>query len=165
MGRDFAAVLPADRIVLDHDASSWEEAIRAAGQLLVDADVAEARYLDAMVDVVNRLGAYIVLVPGVALGHARPEDGAKTLGFSLIRLADPVEFDAGKKDPVDLVFAFASPDDKVHLQALGAFADFVGGPDNLDELRAAETAEDAHAIISKTDMDMSAADNDTKETS
>lgn len=165
VGQDLAAVLPADRIVLDHEASSWEDAIRAAGQLLVDDEVAGAEYIDAMVGVVNRLGAYIVLVPGVALGHARPEDGAKTLGFSLIRLAEPVEFNAGKKDPVDLVFAFASPDDQVHLEALGAFADFVGGPDNLDRLRAAESVEDAHAIINRADADVSDPDNDTKETS
>lgn len=161
MAQDFATVLPADRIVLDHGASSWEDAIRAAGQILVDADIAEAEYIDAMIGVVNRLGAYIVLAPGVALGHARPGDGANALGFSLVRLAEPVEFGAGNKDPVDLVFAFASPDDQVHLKALGAFADFVGTTDNLADLRSADTVEEAHAIISGADADISAPDKET----
>jgi mannitol/fructose-specific phosphotransferase system IIA component (Ntr-type) len=158
MDLNFADVLPADRIVLDHEAADWEEAIRAAGQLLVDADVAGPEYVQAMVDVVNRLGPYIVLVPGIALGHARPEDGAKELGFALVRLAEGVVFDAGDKDPVDLVFSFASPDDQVHLKALGAFADFVEKADNLDRLRTAKTPRDAHAIIDRADAELSAPD-------
>ena len=82
--------LRADVIRLGVHAANWEEAVRAAGQLLVGADVCEPRYIQAMIDAVHELGAYMVLAPGLALAHARPEDGVKSIGLSLVTLNPPV---------------------------------------------------------------------------
>lgn len=152
MEQTLSEVLPISRIQLDTAATTWQQAIRAAGQPLVDDGIAKATYTEAMVEAVERLGPYIVLAPGVAIGHSRPEDGALELGFSLVRLARPVEFGSKNNDPVDLVFAFASPDDKTHLAALGALADFIEPTENLQALRTAETVGQAHATIKEHDQ-------------
>jgi PTS system ascorbate-specific IIA component len=103
-------------------ADDWRAAVRAASQLLVDGGAAEPRYVDRCVATVEELGPYMVVAPGVALAHARPEDGAVALGLSAVTLREPVEFGHAENDPVDVVFAFGSPDRDQHVGLLGALA-------------------------------------------
>lgn len=103
-------------------AENWQTAVRAAGQLLVDNQWARPEYVDAMLRTVKELGAYIVLAPGLAMPHARPEHGALQVGFSAITLTDPVEFGNPDNDPVQLVIAFCAPDHDAHIQSLAWLA-------------------------------------------
>lgn len=103
-------------------AGDWRAAVRAASELLVDAGAAEPRYVDRCVATVEELGPYMVVAPGVALAHARPEDGAVALGLTAVTLRQPVEFGHAENDPVDVVFAFGSPDRDQHVGLLAALA-------------------------------------------
>jgi PTS system ascorbate-specific IIA component len=103
-------------------AEDWRAAVRAASQLLVDVGAAEPRYVDRCIATVEELGPYMVVAPGVALAHARPEDGAVAVGLSAITLREQVEFGHAENDPVDVVFAFGSPDRDQHVGLLGALA-------------------------------------------
>ncbi|MFO7292749.1 MAG: PTS sugar transporter subunit IIA [Actinomycetes bacterium] len=127
--------------------ADWREAVREAGKLLVATGAATDDYVDAIVRAVEELGPYIVLAPGIALAHARPEDGGVAVGFSLVTLAEPVEFGSEHNDPVDLVFAFASPDSEQHITALAALADFIESDDNLARIRAANDDEELYRVI------------------
>lgn len=124
-------------VALGVRAGGWREAVEVSGRLLVASGVAEERYVAAMVRTVEEIGPYAVLAPGVALPHARPEDGAKSVGLSLAVLAEPVEFGSRENDPVDLVFGFATPDADAHVELLGELADLVEGEENLRALRRA----------------------------
>ncbi len=73
-------------------ARSWQEVVDKAGWLLLVAGATEARYMEAMKDVVTQYGPYMVAWPGIALLHARPEDGVKRVCMSLITLCEPVSF-------------------------------------------------------------------------
>lgn len=143
---------PKEAVRIDAECDGWREAVRASGELLVQIDAAEERYLDAIIKAVEDLGPYIVLAPGIAIAHARPEDGAKAVGFSLVRLAEPVEFGAKNNDPVDLVFAFVSPDHDKHVSALSALADFIEKGDNLAGVRGAETVDQLYAVIEESEL-------------
>jgi PTS system ascorbate-specific IIA component len=105
----------------------WAGAIRAACEPLVLAGCATPHYADRCVDMVREHGPYIVLAPGVALAHARPEDGATRLALSAITLSRPVPFGHPTNDPVDVVFAFASPDAGAHMGLLTALARRLAG--------------------------------------
>lgn len=122
-------VLSPELIRLDVEAADWEEAIRLAGAPLVESNRVEPRYVDAMVETVRRIGAYIVVDKGIAMPHARPEDGVRAVAFSLIRLRNPVPFGHAANDPVRLVVAMASPDAETHLRALQQLADLLANPD------------------------------------
>ncbi len=100
----------------------WRAAIGAACAPLVEAGAVTARYADRCVEIVAESGPYIVIAPGIALAHARPEDGARRLALSAVTLARPVAFGHPSNDPVDLVFAFASPDREAHVGMLAALA-------------------------------------------
>lgn len=144
---DLREAFPRDAVRVDVSCDGWRDAVRTAGGLLVESGAATDGYVDAIVAAVEELGPYIVLAPGIAIAHARPEDGARAVGFALVRLAEPVVFGSRHNDPVEFVFAFASPDKEQHISALATLADFIESGSNLERLRAASTAEDAYAVI------------------
>lgn len=127
-------------------AGDWREAVEVSGQLLVSSGAVEEGYVTAMARVVEELGAYAVIAPGVALPHARPEDGALDVGLSLAVLAEPVEF-GSPADPVDLVFGFATPDADAHVELLGELADLIESEQSLRALRRAGSAEEIIEIM------------------
>ncbi|MGS2619988.1 PTS sugar transporter subunit IIA [Micromonospora sp. LZ34] len=103
-------------------AATWEQAVESAAELLVGLGVATSGYPGACVDIVRRQGPYIVLAPGLALVHARPESGGRALGIGCVRLDEPVTFGHKTNDPVDLLISFCSPDDSQHITALTSLA-------------------------------------------
>ncbi|MEV5830858.1 PTS sugar transporter subunit IIA [Spirillospora sp. NPDC052242] len=117
-------------------AADWREAVRAAASGLVEAGAAGAGYPDACVRVVEDNGPYIVLTKGLALVHARPEEGGLAVGVGATRLAAPVEFGHPDNDPVDLLLAFCTPDPDVHVGTLSGLARALSGG-LADRLRAA----------------------------
>lgn len=135
-------LLTAETIALDVDAQNWEEAIRAGGDLLVRAGLAEPRYVDAMVRTAREYGPYIVLGPGFALPHARPGDGVLRLGMSLVRLRKPVPFGHPDNDPVRLVVCLGAIDNETHLKALMELSELLANPQSVEALHtAADVAE------------------------
>ena len=112
-------------ITLQVSAQHWEEAVRAGGNLLFNEGLCESRYIDAMVKAIHDLGPYMVLAPGIALAHARPEDGMCKTGMSFINLAEPVNFGNEENDPVDIVISFGGVDNNSHLEMLRNLAEFL----------------------------------------
>ena len=138
---------PREAVRVGVESEDWRDAVRRAGTLLVDTGAATDGYVEAIIDAVEEMGPYIVLAPGIAIAHARPEDGATAVGFSLVRLANPVVFGSRNNDPVDLVFAFASPDKSQHVAALSTLAEFIETGSNLERLRGAHSEEELYATI------------------
>ncbi|WP_395109181.1 PTS sugar transporter subunit IIA [Actinomadura sp. SCN-SB] len=103
-------------------AADWREATREAAVTLVEMGVAGEGYPDACVRVVEENGPYIVLTKGLALVHARPEDGGLGVGVAATRLAEPVAFGHPDNDPVDLLLSFCTPDADAHASSLSALA-------------------------------------------
>ena len=80
----------------------------------------------------------MVVAPGLALGHAGPDEGVNHTCFSLLTLNKPVEFGVPENDPVDLVFSFAAPNKEEHMQALRDMAMFCSDNENLEGIRKAK---------------------------
>lgn len=142
-------VLTLDTVRARVDAKDWEEAVRTAGDLLYRKGVVEERYIDHMVQIVKEIGPYIVLIKGVALAHARPEDGAKAIGLSLVTLKKPVYFGNKENDPVNLVFALSAVDNSSHLDLIREMALVFENEQELEQLANCETEEEMLTIIRK----------------
>lgn len=97
---------------------NWEEAIRKVGGLLLDNGCCTPEYVDDMVNVVLEHGPYIVIMPGIALAHARPQMGAKKIGVSVMTLAEGVNFGNKDNDPVKLVLGLSAVDNDTHIQVI-----------------------------------------------
>ena len=148
------------REALDHgsvlvggEPGDWREAVKTSGRLLVAVGAAEERYVTAMVRTTEELGPYAVIAPGVAIPHARPEEGARRVGLSLAVLSEPVEFGSKQNDPVDLVFGFSTTDSDAHLDLLRALADFIEKPENTEALRSARTVEEILQVVERSEGD------------
>ncbi len=141
------ALLRPELVATQVSVQDWEGAIRAVGRLLVDDGAVEPRFVDAMIHVAKEFGPYIVVAPGIALPHARPEDGVKRASIGMITLAQPVEFGNAENDPVSLVIALAAVDNKQHVRGLAELAAVLGDEDAVGRLRASTSAEELLAIM------------------
>jgi mannitol/fructose-specific phosphotransferase system IIA component (Ntr-type) len=140
-------LLPVNQIKVNIDAPDWQTAVRATGQILVDHDLAEETYIEAMIEMVKELGPYIVMTPGIAIPHARPEEGAKKVGFAAVKLARPINFGNKDNDPVYLVLGFCSPNAQAHVELLAKIAEVLGTEDILENIKAAKTAEEIAVLF------------------
>lgn len=134
-------------VILDVAVAGWEEAVRAAGRLLEACGDVDPGYTEAMVRTVREMGPYIVVAPGIALPHARPEDGALRTCVGLVRLATPVAFGSEVNDPVDLVIPFGTSRAEEHVEVLAELARFLAGAERVDALRRARGEDDVLAVL------------------
>jgi transcriptional antiterminator/mannitol/fructose-specific phosphotransferase system IIA component (Ntr-type) len=112
--------------------SDWREGIRIAAKPLLELGTIEERYVEAMVQSVEDNGPYVVITPGVAIPHARPDQGVVSLSMSLLRLDEAVEF--GPDKPVRLIIVLAAADRSSHLRALVQLSQMLGEPSNIEDI-------------------------------
>ena len=144
---DLKTLLTPDRVVTGVQASNWEEAVRASGQVLLDTGAIEQSYIEGMINTTRELGAYIVIAPGLAIPHSRPEDGVLEPCMAVVKLATPVEFGNADNDPVKTLIAFGVVDSSQHVEALQQVAEILSDPTNFEALQNAESREEILNIL------------------
>ncbi|WP_370294320.1 transcription antiterminator [Rossellomorea marisflavi] len=117
----------------------WQEAIRLSASPLLKEGMINEHYIAAMIMNVEKLGAYIVLAPKVAVPHARPEDGVVHVGMSLLKLHNPVSFGEGKM--VSIIIVLAAIDNETHLKALSQLSNLLEEERNIDKMENASEVE------------------------
>lgn len=127
---------------------SWKDAVRRAGELLLARGKIRPEYIDAMIRVTEELGPYAVIAPGVALPHARPEDGALGIGLSLLVVKQPIYF-GSPNDPVYIVIGFSAIDKKSHLCILKDLAELLQLDWLVEELKRTNSSSDIKNVIAK----------------
>lgn len=142
-------VLVEDTIKLNVEAKDWEEAIRIGGELLVKKGYAIPSYIEAMINNVKKTGPYIVIAPGIAMPHARPEEGAKRVGMSLITLKNPVNFGNKDNDPVKIVVCLCAVDHSSHLKALAELVQLLGDKEKVKKISEAKEVKEVISLISQ----------------
>ena len=142
-------LLSEDNVSFHYPAETWEDVIRHGGQLMVDAGFTEPTYTEAMIDVVRDMGPYIVLAPGLAMPHARPEMGAKQVGAALVTLEKPIDFGSPENDPVSVAVFLCAPNKEEHIQLLTDIATLFEDEEFLDAAVNFESIEDVQAFLSE----------------
>ncbi|WP_426350316.1 BglG family transcription antiterminator [Alloiococcus sp. CFN-8] len=140
-------VLNEDLISVMEEVETREEAIIKSGQLLYKNGLIEERYIQAMLDNLKDNGTYIVIAPGIAMPHARPELGAKDIGISLMTLKKPVKFGHKSNDPVSLVIGLCAVDHQTHLLALSELMGILGDEASIARILKATSSEEIMEII------------------
>lgn len=142
-------LLSEDNVSFHYPAETWEDVIRHGGQLMVDAGFTDPTYTEAMIDVVRDMGPYIVLAPGLAMPHARPEMGAKQVGTALVTLEKPIDFGSSENDPVSVAVFLCAPNKEEHIQLLTDIATLFEDEEFLDAAVNFESIEDVEAFLSE----------------
>lgn len=136
-------------IRLQEKVESWPQALEICAQPLLDAQTIVPEYITAIIEQHHTLGPYYVLAPGLAMPHARPEEGAKGLGLSLLKLQQGVSFGSDEHDPVDLIIMLAAEDKHSHIGMISSLAELFSSDEDMLKLHQAKTLEEIKAIISR----------------
>ena len=142
-------LLSEDNVSFRYPAETWEDVIRHGGQLMVDAGFTDPTYTEAMIDVVRDMGPYIVLAPGLAMPHARPEMGAKQVGAALVTLEKPIDFVSPENDPVSVAIFLCAPNKDEHIQLLTDIATLFEDEEFLDAAVNFESIEDVQSFLAE----------------
>ncbi|KHE71964.1 PTS sugar transporter subunit IIA [Halobacillus sp. BBL2006] len=95
---------------------SWEDGIQKAAAPLLQSGSITPKYIDDMIENVNTNGPYIVIVPGIAMPHAKNEDSVVKTSVSYLKLEEPVQFPKNKE--VRTFFVLAAEDSTGHLDLI-----------------------------------------------
>lgn len=119
-------IISYEAIQLDCEAASAEEAILAAGRALFASGACNEEYIQAMIANYREFGPYFVIAPGLAMPHARPEQGALKAQLSFVRLREPVVFGHAENDPVRLVLGLSATGQDNHIKLIQQLVTLLG---------------------------------------
>lgn len=134
-------------IDIDNPASNAVEAIKAAGQALCQSGACSAEYVQAMVASFQEFGPYFVIAPGLAMPHARPEQGAIKAQLSLVRLREPVIFGHAENDPVQVLLGLSATSSDRHIQLIQHIVTLLADENNLHILMNSRDPEQLYQLI------------------
>ena len=136
-------------ITLQQEVETWPQALDICARPLLESGVIAPEYVTAIVEQHHKLGPYYVLAPGLAMPHARPEEGAKGLGLSLLKLEQGVSFGSEEFDPVDIIIMLAAPDKHSHIEMISALAELFSSDEDMNKLHQATNIEEIKTIIAR----------------
>lgn len=136
-------------IRLDASASSRDDAIRQAGQALLDAGAIDGTYIDAMLERENSVSTFVG--EGVAIPHGTlaGKDAVRSDAISVIRFPDGVDWDG---NDVSVAVGIAAKGNG-HIALLSQLATILLDPDKAAALRAATTSEQVYELLAGDDED------------
>ncbi len=136
------------------DVDNWEEAIIKGGQILLDNKAAKPEYLTTIIKKCKVNGPYIVIAPGIAMPHARPEEGALALGYGLVTLKNPVVFNDPDNDPISLLLYIVAPDVKAHNEeAITQIAELCDDEPTIEKILKAENVDEIYTLLDGLEYD------------
>ncbi|SHH74673.1 Transcriptional antiterminator [Caloranaerobacter azorensis DSM 13643] len=138
-----------ETIALNVEVKDWKDAVYKGAEMLLIKDYIDKSYIDGIIKNILEIGAYIVIAPGIALPHARPECGVKKLSMSLMTLKNPVEFGNEDNDPVKLVITLAAIDNEMHLKALSQLMGLLNNSEDVQAIFNAKNKKEILCIIEK----------------
>ncbi len=109
----------------------WRGAVRAATEPLVEQGYITAAYPLKIIENTEQYGVYYVVCEGIALLHARAEDGVVSGQLGVTVFYDPVDF-SGRA--VRLAIAICSEDSDIHMDLMGQLAELLMDDEKVRKL-------------------------------
>ncbi|MFF6009523.1 PTS sugar transporter subunit IIA [Rahnella sp. R3(2024)] len=141
--------LTSDRIQIRTDITDWRQAVQVSAEPLLKDGTITPEYLTAIFAQREKLGPYFVLAPGIAMPHARPEEGAKGLGLSLLTLPQGVTFNSEDNDPVYTVVMLSAPDKHSHIELISELAELFSSDEDMQKIHQAKDIKTIQDVIAK----------------
>lgn len=129
--------------------SSFVDAASTASSLLVNAGVTRDSYPAEVKQIIENQGPYMVIAPGVAIVHGRPD--ANSTGSALSILVCDSDLISGNKknDPVRVVFAISATSNETHLQMLQTLSEFLLVEGTIEKLQLCSTVSEVRQLLTK----------------
>ncbi|HCI5924007.1 TPA: PTS sugar transporter subunit IIA [Klebsiella pneumoniae] len=135
--------LTPDKIKVINSIDSWENAVRLAAEPLLMQGYIAGSYIEAIL----QSGPYYVLAPGLAMPHARPEQGVLRNGLSLLHIKEGVSFGSEENDPIYVVIMLCARSGNEHITMIGELAEIFSDQQKLHRLLNADDSKAIQAVI------------------
>ncbi|WP_193555535.1 PTS sugar transporter subunit IIA [Orlajensenia leifsoniae] len=122
-----------------------DEAIRAAGAILVEVGAVDAAYVDAMLEREGSVSTYMGNFLAIPHGTNEAKDTIRKSGLSFTRYDEPIDWNG---DEVRFVVGIAGIDNE-HLEILSKIAIIFSDEDEVEKLLALGTAAELYAALSE----------------
>ncbi|HIF5837939.1 TPA: PTS sugar transporter subunit IIA [Vibrio parahaemolyticus] len=142
-------LITSDVIRIHSDATDWKDAISKSCEALIENGAIEPSYVEAIYRSHEELGPYYVVGPGMAMPHARPEDGVNRLSMAITVIQNGVNFNSEENDPVKMLVTLAATDSNNHVDAISKLAELFMNEEHVEAICNAQSKEDVLAIIDK----------------
>lgn len=130
-----------DSVLLNVEASSWEEAIQKTVQPLINSEAVSQQYVEEIIKSTNEMGPYYILIENFAMPHARPGSYVMKDSFSFVTLKEPVLFPEDQS--VKVLVCLAATSNENHLgSALPQIAAIFSDSSIFEEINQAKTKTD-----------------------
>ncbi|MBF0709513.1 PTS sugar transporter subunit IIA [Alkalihalobacillus hwajinpoensis] len=131
-------ILSTENVLLNETAATKEEAIRMAGQILVDNGYVDESYLEQMQEREKITTTYMGNSVAIPHGTEDAKKAVKHSGLSIIQLREGVDF--GDGNIAKIIIGIAGKDNE-HLEILSQIAIVCSEEENVEELIQAESKE------------------------
>ncbi|KQY47303.1 PTS sugar transporter subunit IIA [Cellulomonas sp. Root137] len=138
-------ILTRDLVVASGRATTRDEAIREAGELLASSGAVTAQYLDAMAERERTVSTYMGNYLAIPHGTNAAKDAIVRSALCLVRYDEPIDW-AG--NPVRVVVGIAGVNDE-HLGILGKIAVIFADEDEVRRVLDASTADELYDIVQR----------------
>ncbi|RBW70716.1 PTS sugar transporter subunit IIA [Bacillus taeanensis] len=123
-------ILSTENVLLNAHAATKEEAIKIAGNLLVDQGYVEEAYIDKMMEREELTSTYMGNFVAIPHGTEDAKKAVKSSGLSIVQIPDGVDFGGGI---VKLVIGIAGKDGE-HLEILSKIALVCADEDKVNQI-------------------------------
>jgi mannitol PTS system EIIA component len=131
-------ILSTENVLLNETAATKEEAIRMAGQILVDNGYVDESYLEQMQEREKITTTYMGNSVAIPHGTEDAKKAVKHSGLSIIQLREGVDF--GDGNIAKIIIGIAGKDNE-HLDILSQIAIVCSEEENVEELIQADSKE------------------------
>ena len=141
-------------------AANKNEAIRAAGQVLVESGYIEPGYIESMIGREGQANTYLGNGISIPHGMAKDRELIRATGISVVQLPEGVEWGPGKV--AHIIVGIAAKSDE-HLGVLAALTDVLDDPARAEQLAKTKNPEDIISGLSREASTPGAESADTAE--
>ena len=142
-------IVTKDLIVASGSATTKDEAIREAGNLLVKADAVTPAYVDAMAERERSISTYMGSSLAIPHGTNESKDAIKHSAVSLVRYEKPVDWDGNE---VRIVVGIAGVNNE-HLAILSKIAIIFSDQAEAQKMLDATTVDELYQLLGDVNAD------------
>jgi PTS system mannitol-specific IIA component len=142
-------VLTPAQVKVPGRATSKDDAIREAGELLVGAGAVTPAYVDAMFEREKSVSTYMGNFLAIPHGTNEAKDSISRSAISVVRYDEPIDWDGNE---VRFAVGIAGVENG-HLEILGKIAIVFSDTDEVDKLLAAGSAEELYQLLHAVNQD------------
>ncbi|MBK5142555.1 PTS sugar transporter subunit IIA [Budviciaceae bacterium BWR-B9] len=133
---------------------SWREAVALAATPLIELGYVKTEYIQGIIDNTLEYGPYYLIAPGIALPHARPQQGALRNGVAFTTLSQPVSFGHDECDPIWLLICVSATDAEQHIKTIQTIVSLLDDSALIAEIQKAKSDNQLYQLLHSATVDI-----------